>query len=143
MPTDRSLKAMNTIHRVALKLTAGRAGWRLLGMPALELTTIGRKSGQPRSVMLTSPLQEGSTVAVVATRGGDDKPPAWFLNIVENPDVEVVYMGRPKQRMKARVADAAERERLWPLITTDHKSYAGYQTKTEREIPVVLLEPVS
>ena len=142
MPSDLQLKTMNAIHRVALKLTGGRAGWRLLGMPALELTTIGRKSGQPRTVMLTSPLQEGSTVAVVASRGGDDKPPAWYLNLLANPDVQVVYQGGPRQPMKARVADAAERERLWPQITTDHKNYAGYQTKTEREIPVVLLEPV-
>jgi len=141
MANDLNFKAMNAIHRVALKLTGGRAGWRLLGMPALELTTIGRKSGEPRTVMLTSPLQEGSTIAVVASRGGDDKAPAWYLNIVDNPDVEVVYQGGPKQRMKARVADAAERQRLWPLITSDHKNYAGYQTKTEREIPVVLLEP--
>jgi deazaflavin-dependent oxidoreductase (nitroreductase family) len=143
MPSDISLKTMNAIHRVALKLTGGRAGWSLLGMPALELTTIGRKSGQPRTVMLTSPLQEGSTVAVVASRGGDDTHPGWFLNLVENPDVEVVYQGGPKQRMKARVADAEERKRLWPRITSDHKNYAGYQTKTDREIPVVLLEPVS
>lgn len=143
MAADVNFKLMNAIHRVALKLTGGRAGWKLLGMPALELTTIGRKSGQPRTVMLTSPLQEGSTVAVVASRGGDDKPPAWYLNIVENPDVEVVYQGGPKQRMKARVADAEERQRLWPRITTDHKNYGGYQKRTEREIPVVLLEPVS
>lgn len=143
MAADINFKIMNAIHRVGLKLSGGRAGWNLLGMPALELTTIGRKSGQPRSVMLTSPLQEGSTIAVVASRGGDDKAPAWYLNIVDNPDVEVVYKGGPKQRMKARVADAAERQRLWPLITSDHKNYAGYQTKTEREIPVVLLEPVS
>lgn len=143
MAADINFKTMNAIHRVALKLTGGRAGWKLLGMPALELTTIGRKSGEPRTVMLTSPLQEGSTVAVVASRGGDDKPPAWYLNIVENPDVEVVYQGGPKQRMKARVADTAERQRLWPLITKDHRNYAGYQKKTQREIPVVLLEPVS
>jgi deazaflavin-dependent oxidoreductase (nitroreductase family) len=143
MAADRNFKLMNAIHRIALKLTGGRAGWRLLGMPALELTTTGRKSGQPRTVMLTSPLQEGSTVAVVASRGGDDKPPAWYLNLLANPDVQVVYQGGPKQPMRARVADAAERERLWPRITTDHKNYAGYQTKTEREIPVVLLEPVN
>lgn len=143
MAADFNFKMMNGIHRVALKLTGGRAGWKLLGMPALELTTIGRKSGQPRTVMLTSPLQEGSTIAVVASRGGDDKAPAWYLNIVDNADVEVVYQGGPKQPMKARVADKDERQRLWPLITADHKNYAGYQTKTEREIPVVLLEPVS
>src|SRR6266849_5916488 len=109
-------------------------------MPVLELTTIGRKSGQPRSVMLTSPVQEGTTVVVVASRGGDDHHPSWFLNLRDNPDVEVVMKGEPKRKMRARIADAEERARLWPRVTTDHKNYAGYQTKTDREIPLVLLE---
>jgi deazaflavin-dependent oxidoreductase (nitroreductase family) len=112
-------------------------------MPVLELTTTGRKSGQPRSVMLTSPLQEGSTLVIVASRGGDDQHPAWFLNLRDNPDVEVAFKGGPKQPMRARVATPEERARLWPLVTADHKNYAGYQTKTQREIPLVLLEPKS
>jgi deazaflavin-dependent oxidoreductase (nitroreductase family) len=90
--------------------------------------------------MLTSPWHEGDTYAIVASRGGDDTNPAWFLNLRDNPDVEVAMRGK-KQPMRARVADAEERARLWPIITADHKNYAGYQTKTEREIPVVLLEP--
>jgi deazaflavin-dependent oxidoreductase (nitroreductase family) len=112
-------------------------------MPVLELTTTGRKSGQPRSVMLTSPLQEGSTLVIVASRGGDDQHPAWLLNLRDNPDVEVAFKGGPKQPMRARVATPEERARLWPLVTADHKNYAGYQTKTQREIPLVLLEPKS
>jgi deazaflavin-dependent oxidoreductase (nitroreductase family) len=112
-------------------------------MPVLELTTIGRKSGQPRSIMLTSPLQEGATIVVVASRGGDDHHPAWFLNLRDNPDVEVAWKGEPKKKMRAHVANAEERARLWPLVTADHKNYAGYQKKTDREIPLVLLEPVS
>ncbi len=141
MPSDLALKTMNTVHRAALKLTRGRAGWRVYGMPALELTTTGRKTGQPRTVMLTSPLQEGSTIVVVASRGGDDKPPAWFLNLQANPVVDVVYQGNPKQRMRAHVATADERQRLWPLVIADHQNYAGYQTKTDREIALVLLRP--
>src|SRR5690242_21628299 len=140
MPTDFALKAMNTVHRVLLTLSGGKAGWRASDMPVLELTTIGRKTGEPRSVMLTSPYQEGSTVVVVASRGGDDKHPAWFLNLRDNPAVDVVYQGGPSQRMHARIADPAERERLWPLVIADHKNYAAYQTKTKREIPLVLLE---
>jgi deazaflavin-dependent oxidoreductase (nitroreductase family) len=143
MPTDLGLKAMNALHRGVLKISGGRLGRNLLNMPVLELKTIGRKSGQPRSVMLTSPLQEGSTVVVVASRGGDDTHPAWFLNLRDNPDVEVAMDGKPRQKMKARVANAEERARLWPLVTADHKNYAGYQTKTSREIPLVLLEPVA
>ena len=141
MPSDLQLKAMNTLHRGMLKLSGGRLGWNAASMPVLELTTIGRKSGQPRSVMLTSPLQEGTTIVVVASRGGDDQHPAWFLNLRDNPDVEVTWKGEPKRRMRARVASADERARLWPRVTADHKNYAGYQTKTEREIPLVLLEP--
>ena len=142
MPSDLGFKAMNAIHRLLLKVSGGRAGWSAMDMPVLELTTIGRKSGQPRSVMLTSPLQEGPALVVVASRGGDDRSPAWFHNLQANPDVEVRLQGEPAQRMHARVASAAERERLWPLITADHSNYADYQTKTTREIPLVLLEPL-
>jgi deazaflavin-dependent oxidoreductase (nitroreductase family) len=142
MPSDFALKTMNTVHRGLLKISGGRLGWNASRMPVLELTTIGRKSGRPHSVMLTSPVQDGANVVVVASRGGDDHHPAWFLNLRDNPDVEVAMNGKPKQRMRARVADADERARLWPLVTADHKNYAGYQTKTSREIPLVLLEPV-
>jgi deazaflavin-dependent oxidoreductase (nitroreductase family) len=143
MPSDLTLKAMNGIHRTLLKVTGGRFGWEAAKMPVLELTTTGRKSGQKRAVMLTSPLQEGTTIVVVASRGGDDTHPAWFLNLRDNPDVEVAYKGAPKQPMHARVANAEERARMWPLVTADHKKYADYQTKTTREIPLVLLEPAS
>ena len=142
MSSDIGFKAMNAIHRILLKVSGGRAGWTAMGMPVLELTTTGRKSGQPRQVMLTSPWQEGSVLVVVASRGGDDKAPAWFLNLQENPDVEVSLQGAATQPMRARVASPAERERLWPLVTADHGNYAGYQTKTTREIPLVLLEPL-
>ena len=143
MPSDLVLKTMNGFHRGLLKISGGRIGWSASGMPVVELTTIGRKSGQPRSVMLTSPVQEGTTIVVVASRGGDDTHPAWFLNLRDNPDVEVAYKGGPKTKMRARAATAEERARLWPLVTAEHKNYAGYQTKTTREIPLVLLEPAS
>ncbi len=141
MPSDFALKTMNTVHRSLLKVSGGRLGWNASHMPVLELTTTGRKSGQPHSVMLTSPVQDASAIVVVASRGGDDHHPAWFLNLRDNPDVEVAMGGIPKRRMRARVANPEERARLWPLVTVDHKNYAGYQTKTTREIPLVLLEP--
>lgn len=140
MPSDAVLKSMNVLHRVVMKVSFGRIGWSAWDMPVVELTTIGRKSGQPRTVLLTSPLQEGSTYVVVASRGGDDQHPAWFLNLRDNPDVEVTIKGE-KRPMRARVADADERARLWPLVVADHKNYAGYQSKTDREIPLVFLEP--
>jgi deazaflavin-dependent oxidoreductase (nitroreductase family) len=141
MPSDFVLKTMNAVHRSLLKISGGHAGWQVSNMPVLELTTIGRKSGQPRSVMLTSPLQDGDKLVVVASRGGDDTHPAWFLNLRDNPDVEVAFQGGAKQPMKARVASAEERKTLWPQVIADHKNYAGYQTRTQREIPLVLLEP--
>lgn len=143
MPSDNALKVMNLAHRVLLKVSFGKVGWTALKMPVLELTTTGRKSGEPRTVMLTSPLQEGSTLVVVASRGGDDTHPAWFLNLRDDPDVTVALGGGAPVPLRARIADTAERARLWPLIVADHDNYAGYQTKTQREIPVVLLEPRS
>jgi deazaflavin-dependent oxidoreductase (nitroreductase family) len=141
VPSDLVLKTMNTVHRTILKLSGGRFGWEASNMPVLELTTTGRKSGLPRAVMLTSPLQEGSTVVIVASRGGDDQNPAWFLNLRDDPHVEVSLKGAPKQPMTARVATSEERARMWPKIVADHKNYGGYQKRTEREIPLVLLEP--
>jgi deazaflavin-dependent oxidoreductase (nitroreductase family) len=141
MPSDALLKTMNAVHRGLLKVSGGRLGWRFSGMPVLELTTIGRKTGQPRTVMLTSPVRDGSAIVLVASRGGDDTHPAWFLNLRDNPDVEVAMNGERKRHMRARVATADERARLWPLVVADHSNYAGYQRKTSREIPLVLLEP--
>jgi deazaflavin-dependent oxidoreductase (nitroreductase family) len=142
VPSNRFFRVMNATHRAAVRLTRGRLGWRMYGMPMLELTTTGRKSGEKRSIMLSSPIQLGDTLVVVASRGGDPIHPAWYLNLVDDPDVEVVYRGRPSVRMHARVANADERADLWPRITKDHPNFAAYQTRTDREIPVVLLEPV-
>lgn len=143
MPSDLGFKALNGVHRVVLKVTGGRLGWVAQDMPVLELTTTGRRSGKSRSVMLTSPLQEGATLVVVASRGGDDQQPAWCLNLGDNPDVGVRLRGRPTQQMHARVATQPERERMWPLVVADHQIYAGYQARTARQIPLVLLEPVA
>jgi deazaflavin-dependent oxidoreductase (nitroreductase family) len=142
MPSDFMLKTMNAVHRGLLAVSFGHFGKEFSGMPVIELTTTGRKSGQPRSVMLTSPLQQGDTLVVVASRGGDDTHPAWFLNLRDNPDVQVAYPGEPKQKRRARVATPEERATMWPQVTGKYKNYAGYQTKTDREIPLVLLEPV-
>ena len=132
---------MNTAHRVLLKVSFGKLGWKAGSMPVLELTTIGRKSGQARAVMLTSPIQDGDTVVIVASKGGEDTHPAWYLNLVANPDVEVALAGAAKRPYAARVADAEERAELWPRVTSSYDNYAGYQRKTDREIPLVLLTP--
>lgn len=82
-------------------------------------------------------------VVLVASKGGDDRDPDWFRNLVVNPDVELTEdAGRGRvRRMRARVASAQERDELWPRITAEYPNYAGYETKTDRVIPVVLLEP--
>ena len=142
MPPDIAMKAMNSVHRLIMGVSGGRLGWDAMGMPVLELTTIGRRSGAARSVMLTSPLSEGGNMVIVASRGGDDKHPAWFLNLRDNPKVEVAVGGGARRPMTARIATAEERARMWPQIAGTYKNYAGYQQKTDREIPLVVLDPV-
>jgi deazaflavin-dependent oxidoreductase (nitroreductase family) len=141
MPSDFALKAMNRVHRVLLGVSGGRFGWHFSGMPVIELTTTGRKSGEQRRTMLTSPYQEDSTLVVVASRGGDDTDPAWFLNLREDPKVMVKCGPTPPVSMTAEIASADERARIWPIITEKHDNYAGYQRKTTRQIPLVLLRP--
>ncbi len=143
MPSDLALKAMNTVHHLLLKVSFGKVGWKVGDMPVLELTTTGRRSGEPRSVMLTSPLQRGEEIVVVASRGGDDHHPAWFLNLQAEPRVEVALAGAAKAPYRARVATAEEHAELWPRVTSTYDGYAGYQRKTDREIPLVLLTPAA
>ena len=119
MPSDLILKSMNALHRTLLTVSFGKLGWDAAGMPVLELTTTGRKSGQRRAVMLTSPVQQGDTIVIVASRGGDDVHPAWYLNLQANPDVEVKWKGAAAKPYTARTATP------------------------EREIPLVLLTPVA
>ena len=78
---------------------------------------------------------------IVASRGGDDHHPAWFLNLQANPAVEVVIGGKAKAKMTATVATPEQRAEMWPKITDKYKNYAGYQDKTSREIPLVVLTP--
>lgn len=141
MPSDLMLKTMNTLHKGLLKVSFGKLGWDAGNMPVLELTTTGRKSGQPRSVMLTSPHQDGERIVIVASKGGNAEHPAWFLNLRDDPNVQVAFKGAAPKPMLARVATAEERAELWPVITSAYKGYAGYQEKTSREIPLVFLDP--
>ncbi len=141
MPSDFMLKTMNRVHRVMLSVSRGKVGWTAGGMDALELHTTGRTSGQRRSVMLTSPITtDNGGVVIVASKGGEDHHPAWFLNLQANPEVEVTRRGDTTP-MRARVVGADERPALWEAVTKVQKRYAGYQSKTSREIPLVVLEP--
>jgi deazaflavin-dependent oxidoreductase (nitroreductase family) len=140
MPSDFQLKLTNAIHRPVFRLSKGKVLGKGAGMPVLMLTTTGRKSGQKRATMLTTPLQFGDSIVLVASRGGDDHHPAWFLNLQANPTVQV-EMGGATRTMTARIADTAEKAELWPKIIADHHNYAGYQAKTDRDIPVIVLTP--
>ena len=141
MPSDFTLKTMNAVHRAVLRVSGGRLGHQAAGMPVVELITTGRRSGQQRAVMLTAPLRDGDGYVVVASRGGDDQHPAWFLNLRDDPHVQVAVQGGARQPMLASIATAEQRARMWPQITSEHRNYAGYQKRTEREIPLVLLHP--
>jgi deazaflavin-dependent oxidoreductase (nitroreductase family) len=137
---DLMTKITTALHRSVYDLSGGRVGGRVGNMPVLELHTTGRKSGKPRVTMLTAPIHDDDRVVLVASYGGDDRHPAWFLNVRDNPEVEITMHGE-KRSMNARVATDAEKAELWPEITSAYKGYAGYQNKTERDIPLVILTP--
>jgi deazaflavin-dependent oxidoreductase (nitroreductase family) len=141
MPSDAVFKIANAVHRAITKVTFGHMGWSVSTMPVLELTTTGRKTGQLRRVMLTSPIRDGDSYVVVASKGGDEQHPAWFFNLRDDPSVQVSVRGGPRRPMTARVATPDERARLWPQVTKASKNYARYQDQTTREIPLVILEP--
>ncbi|CAM3335262.1 nitroreductase/quinone reductase family protein [Tsukamurella hominis] len=127
-------------HRALLAITGGRFPKRVLGMQTLELHTIGRKSGQRRSTMLTAPIYGPDRVVVVASKGGHSDNPDWFKNLAANPDVEIT-VDEVTSPWTAKAADPAEKAQLWPQITKAYSGYEGYQKRTDRDIPVVVLTP--
>lgn len=141
MAKDAAARVLSGSHALILRATGGRIGGTGFGMPVLILTTTGRKSGQRRQTTLTSPVQEGERLVLVASFGGDNRHPAWFLNLRDNPDVEVTMRGRTR-KMVAHVASADEKARLWPRVIEKYSGYAAYQRRTDRDIPLVILEPV-
>jgi deazaflavin-dependent oxidoreductase (nitroreductase family) len=137
---DIGLKAMSRTHRAIVRLSGGRVLGSAFGMPAVDLHTIGRKSGRPRSTMLTAPVIDGDRVVLVASKGGDDRDPDWFRNLVANPEIELTMAGR-RRPMRARRASAAEKAELWPRVVAAYQGYGGYQRRTGRDIPLVICEP--
>lgn len=139
MPSDALMHGMNRIHRMLQRVSGGRLGWSIAGMPVLELTTTGRKSGARRTSLLTSPLQTAGGYVIVASRGGDERHPAWFLNLRDEPHVDVRLDPHAARAATARIATPEERADWWPQITSRYANYAGYQRRTDREIPLVLV----
>jgi len=132
-------KTFGAANRGLYRGTGGKVGGKFKGAPILLLTTQGRKSGKPRVTPLMY-VRDGDALVLVASSGGSPQHPSWFLNLRDRPDVEV-QIGKETERQRARVATPEERERLWPRAVEMYGGYAGYQTKTSREIPLVVLEP--
>jgi deazaflavin-dependent oxidoreductase (nitroreductase family) len=128
------------VHAIAYRLTCGLVGSRLPGgAHVLLLDHLGAKSGKRR----TSPLvyvRDGDNLVIVASKAGSPRNPAWFHNLRVNPDTEV-RVGSRRIPVTARVAGAQERSRLWPRVVATYDGYEDYQRRTERQIPLVILEP--
>ena len=139
MPNRTLVRMATATHEFWYRMSGGVIGGRIMGAPCLILTTTGRKSGAKRTTPLMF-LRDGQDVVIVASYGGSPKHPVWYLNLQANPDAEVL-IGREHRRVRARTASDEERDRLWPQLVAMYKSYADYQTKTTRKIPVVILKP--
>jgi deazaflavin-dependent oxidoreductase (nitroreductase family) len=128
------------LHAALYKVSGGRVGGRISKTaPVLLLTTTGRKSGKQRTTPLLY-LEDAGRYVVVASVGGAPKHPAWYLNLLSNPEA-AVRIGSKQVAVVAKSADPEERARLWALVTEMYAGYDGYQAKTSRVIPVVILTP--
>jgi deazaflavin-dependent oxidoreductase (nitroreductase family) len=136
---DNGAKLMNLAHRLVLTASGNRLLAKPFGMPLVELHTTGRKSGLPRSCYLTTPVYDSERVVLIASKGGDDRNPDWYRNLQAHPDAFLVINGQ-RHEVHARTASAEEKDELWPKIVASYKGYAGYQQRTDRDIPVVICE---
>jgi F420H(2)-dependent quinone reductase len=139
VPEPRMMKRISKFHTRLYRATGGLIGGRVDGLDILLLTTVGRKSGEKRTVPLPY-YQDGGRYLLVASYGGNAKNPAWVHNLTANPSVEI-QVGFRKMRAQALAAAEPERTRLWAQISTAFPRYLAYQQKTERTIPIIVLEP--
>lgn len=138
---SRSVQTLVTrVHRWLYRRTGGRVLGRLGAMEQVLLTTTGRVSGRPWTTPLTG-IPDGATVVLVASDGGRPDHPQWYRNLLVNDEV-VVQRGPTEHRMRARTATPQERERLWAVAVELYGGYAAYQRRTERQIPLVICEPL-
>lgn len=140
--SKRILTLFSRIHVVLYRVSGGRLGGHFAkGAPVLLLTTTGRKSGKQRTTPLLY-VEDAGRYVIIASVGGAPKHPAWYLNLRENPAASI-QIGSRTVRVTATTAAPDERARLWALATQMYAGYDGYQAKTEREIPVVILAPAA
>ena len=125
-------------HTQRYKETGGQEGHDWQGTQTLLLTTKGRKSGEPRELPLIYG-KSGDDYLIVASKGGADAPPAWYLNIEADPEVEL-QVWDDRFPAKARVATPEEKAEMWKTMTAEWPAYDDYQKKTDREIPIIVLE---
>ena len=127
-------------HATVYRATRGLIGHRIPGLPPfLVLEHVGAKSGRRRITPLLY-FEDGDRYVVIASKGGHPRHPAWYHNLRENPDVDI-QVGSSRFPVHARVAGPDERPRLWRRAVEVYGDYANYQRRTERQIPVVILEP--
>ena len=139
MPNRMVVRCVSAVHEFWYRLTGGLVGGRVGRAPVLLLTTIGRKSGRRRTTPLLY-MPDGRDLVIIASNGGSDQHPGWWLNLRRNPLAEV-QLGRERLTMRAEKAGAEEKGRLWPRITGMYPQYDSYQRRTKRDIPVVILRP--
>lgn len=130
------------LHQRIYQGTGGRLGHRLIGVPCLLLGTTGRKSGAARTSALVY-ARDGADYLLVASNGGADRPPGWLFNIEAKAEVQI-QVGRSTRSARATVVNSGDGEypRLWQAVNdNNHGRYDGYQRKTARPIPVVVVTP--
>lgn len=128
------------VHVALYRATHGLIGHRVPGLPPmLLLEHVGANSGTRRTAALVY-LQDGANLVLIASKGGYPKHPDWFHNLKAHPDVGI-QVGSERRRVRARVASSEERKRLWRKAVEAYSGYATYQERTDREIPIVILEP--
>jgi deazaflavin-dependent oxidoreductase (nitroreductase family) len=138
---DSFARVITAIHTQVYRRTGGKLGAKIGPTTMGLLTTIGRKSGQPRTTPLNI-MADGDQFLIVASYGGDDRDPQWFRNLQANPEA-TVERGSESFKVRATVATPEEKKSLWPKVVGNYKGYEGYQRKTSRDIPVVILTRVS
>lgn len=138
-PGYRFAVALGHLNVRLYRLSGGRIGGTMAGAPVCVLHHRGARTGAARETPLLF-LADGDDIVLVASMGGSPKHPSWFHNVRVHPEVEIED-GKGRRACTARVANPSERERLWPRLVEMYASYADYQARTDRTIPVVICAP--